>query len=150
MACCTQDGNSHPVVIWKWHRFPLCCLLSWHSRCLLGGRHERAVWRGGGFKRQVSWLGVKGRQTCTFRTSLCSSWHLCIAWPFLGLVIAHFGSLSAEAIERRRGGKKAWKGGVRASSRRHRALKNAILRCSGLRYSGLGLPQKLARKILFE
>ena len=51
---------------------------------------------------------IKGWQTC----ALCSSWHLCIAWPFLELLIAHFHSLSAVAIERRGGerrhGREAW------------------------------------------
>ena len=57
----------------------------------------------------------RGDKRAPFERALCSSCYPCIAWPFLGLVIAHFNSLSAEAIERRwgRGGKKAWKGGVR-------------------------------------
>ena len=49
----------------------------------------------------------RGKKPAPFERALCSSWYLCIAWPFLGLVIAHFNPLSVEAIERRGGGKKA-------------------------------------------
>ena len=52
----------------------------------------------------------RGDKRAHFERALCSSSHLCIAWPFLGLVIAHFNSLSVEAIERR-GGKEGMEGG---------------------------------------
>ena len=55
----------------------------------------------------------RGDKRAPFEHALCSSWHLCIAGPFLGLVIAHFASLSVQAIQRRAGAEKAWKGGVR-------------------------------------
>ena len=54
-----------------------------------------------------------GDKRAPFERALCSSWYPCIAWPFLGLALAHFDSLSVEAIERGGEGKKAWKGGVR-------------------------------------
>ena len=54
-------------------------------------------------------LESRGDKRAPFECALCSLWHLCIAWPFLGLVIAHFNSLSKEAIERR-GGKEGMEG----------------------------------------
>ena len=58
--------------------------------------------------------GSRGDRRAPFERALCSSWYLCIAWPFLGLVIAHFNSLGAQAKERkgggRRHGREAWGG----------------------------------------
>ena len=51
----------------------------------------------------------RGEKRAPFERALCSSWYLCVAWPFLGFVIAHFNSLSVEAMERR-GGKERMEG----------------------------------------
>ena len=78
-------------------------------------------------------LHVKGG-LAPFKRALCSSWCLCIAWPFLGLVTAHFNSLCAQAIERMWGGgrrthgREAWGGWGQNSGREQSAsLKSARL-----------------------
>ena len=39
------------------------------------------------------WKSMLKEWRAPFERALCSSWHLCIAWRFLGLVNAHFNSL---------------------------------------------------------
>ena len=77
--------------------------------------HHVSEANSGGCSLSFSWVKIEGQnknpyalirnlsngdKRAPFEHALCSSWHLRIAWPFLGLVIAHSNLLSVEAIER--------------------------------------------------